>query len=153
MKLVRINESSDSLNELFGRKKSNKKSTNAKSATKVERNVFNNNDIKKWLKQAKFTGKDLEAGFQSVNDTAKITLTTDSKTIGVALYRNKVGNNAMVATTLGSGDTIGSLWVKHDLFSGEGSWSKIMTEFTKCEYLSDFEGLLKKYKFSEQKTY
>ena len=88
MKLVRINESSQELNELFGKKakKSKNLSKNSSKQSNVEREVFNNNNVKKWLKQAKFTGKDLEAGFQGINSTAKVTL-DNNKTVGVALYR------------------------------------------------------------------
>ena len=154
MKLVRINESQEVLDELFGRKKDKKSKTAVKTNAKqsnVEREVFNNNNVKKWLKQAKFTGKDLEAGFQGINSTAKVTL-DNNKTVGVALYRNKRGE-AMAVAVLGNGDSVSSLWVKSDRFSGEPSWSKIMDSFMQCEDMRDVESAVKKFKFSEHKTY
>ena len=153
MKLVRINESSQELNELFGKKakKAKNSSKNSSKQSNVERNVFNNNNVKKWLSQARYTGKDLAAGFQGINDTAKVTL-NGNRTIGVALYHSKCGN-AMAVAVLGNGDSISSLWVKSDLFSGEPSWSKIMDSFMQCEDIRDVENAVKKFKFSEHKTY
>ena len=151
MKLVRINEGQEVLDELFGKKKAkNSAKTNAKQSN-VEREVFNNNNVKKWLSQARYTGKDLAAGFQGINSTAKVTL-DNNKTVGVALYRNKRGE-AMAVAVLGNGDSVSSLWVKSDLFSGEPSWSKILDSFLTCKNMRDVESAVKKYKFSDHKTY
>lgn len=153
MKLVRINESQEVLDELFGRKKTKKSKTAVKMNAKqsnVERNAFDKNTVKKWLSQSKYTGKDLADSFQDINDTAKLNL---NKTVGVALYHNKRGNAMAVAIGLGNGASIGDLWIKSDLFSGEGSWSKVMDAFLKCEDTRDVENTLRKYKFSNNKTY
>ena len=153
MRLVRIDESQEVLDELFGKKKAAKKSKTAvkmTAKTNVQRNVFDKNTVKKWLSQAKYTGKDLADSFQDINDTAQLNL---NKTVGVALYHNKRGNAMAVAIGLGKGASIGDLWIKSDLFSGEGSWSKVMDEFLKCEDTRDVENVLKKYRFSNNKTY
>ena len=149
MQLIRINESQEVLNELFGRKAKKSKTTVMTTKNDVQRNAFDKNTVKKWLSKAKYTGKDLASSFQDLNDTAKLNL---NKPIGVALYHTKRGN-AMAVAYLGYGNEVADLWIKHDLFSGEGTWSKVMDAFLKCEDTRDVENALRKYKFDNNRTY
>ena len=151
MRLVRINESAESLNELFGRK--SKKTANSKQGiNRVQREIYSAQDVKKWLSQSRYTGKDLAEGFQGINDTASVSL-EGNRNIGVALYHTKRGNAMVVAKGVGAGNSVGDLWIKHDLFSGEGSWSKVFDAFLKCENMNDVDAVCRKYKFSNQKVH
>lgn len=147
MKLVRITESQEVLDELFGKK--SRVATKSTTNSNVERSAFDKNTVKKWLSKSKYTGKDLANSFQDINDTAKLNL---NKPIGVALYHTNRGN-AMAVAYLGYGNDVADLWIKYDLFSGEGSWSKVMDAFLKCEDTRDVENALRKYKFNNNKTY
>lgn len=158
MKLERLTESDEYLNELFGRKKKVAKKSAGKSggaaASNVQRDAFNDQSVKKWLNQSRYTGKDLTAAFQGTIETAKVTLNGRGGTsIGIAYYRTKTANSLVVAKNPGRGDHVSDLWVKHDRFSGEPDMVRIFDAFLKCEDMPDVDALLKKYKFTNHKVY
>ena len=142
------------LDELFGRKKKagkGPKTGSANGGPKVERNAFKDQDVKKWLRQSRYV-KDLEKVFHSVINSAKVTFTVGNIAVVLFLTNGSSKNAMLVAKGVGK-SSIADLWIKYDLYSGNGSWSDVFNAFLKCADYDDVDPLLRKYGFSQHKTH